>query len=448
MRDDKEMNILKIAIDECNYVKQKEKRNMPGLDEMIRIVEHYLKKNDLLCYGGTAINNLLPKSEQFYDLNVEIPDYDFYSSNAIEHTKRLTDIYSKHGYYAEAKPGVHHGTYKVFVNYIPMADITQMDKIMFDNLFDSSIEINEIRYVPPNFLRASMYLELSRPKGDVDRWEKVMKRLRLLNKYHPINKKGCQNKNIQRKLIKKNIDSKKLFTVSKNYLVERGVIFFGGYANIQYLSKYSKKNVNKDIPDFDVISEKAEHDAKLFVNELRFSGFTSARYKRMSNVDETIPNHYQIEVIPNEIIAHIYESVACHSYNILPGSESKPIKIATIDTMLSYYLYFLYTDKGYYDENRILCMIQYLFEVQEKYKYKQEGILKRFNTKCDGYQKQKEDFMNEKSEKYEELKNKKNSKEYNEWFFTYRPKTKKNGDKSKKRSITMKKRSIKKRKRT
>ena len=100
---DKEMEILKMAIDECNYLKQKEKRNMPGLNEMIRIVEQFLKTHDVMCYGGTAINNLLPEEEQFYDLDVEIPDYDFFSDNAIEHTKELTDIYVRYGYHAEAK---------------------------------------------------------------------------------------------------------------------------------------------------------------------------------------------------------------------------------------------------------------------------------------------------------------------------------------------------------
>ena len=32
---------------------------------------------------------------------------------------------------------------------------------------------------PPNYLRMAMYLELSRPDGDVSRWEKVLKRLTL-----------------------------------------------------------------------------------------------------------------------------------------------------------------------------------------------------------------------------------------------------------------------------
>jgi len=48
-----------------------------------------------------------------------------------------------------------------------------------------AIKINGILYSPPNFLRMNMYLELSRPEGDVSRWEKIFKRLTLLNKHYP-----------------------------------------------------------------------------------------------------------------------------------------------------------------------------------------------------------------------------------------------------------------------
>jgi hypothetical protein len=54
--------------------------------------------------------------------------------------------------------------------------------MIFDELFNASIKIAGIHYASPDFLRMGMFLELSRPMGDVSRWEKVMKRLNLLNK--------------------------------------------------------------------------------------------------------------------------------------------------------------------------------------------------------------------------------------------------------------------------
>ena len=82
----------------------------------------------------------------------------------------------------EVRPGVHLGTFKVFANYTGVADITQLEPEIFDKLWKESIEKEGIHYVSPDFLRMSVYLELSRPRGDVSRWKKVYSRLLLLNK--------------------------------------------------------------------------------------------------------------------------------------------------------------------------------------------------------------------------------------------------------------------------
>ena len=57
--------------------------------------------------------------------------------------------------------------------------------------------------------------------------------------------------------------------------------------------------------------------------------------------------------------------------------DNKVINVATIDTMLSFYLAFLYSDRKYYDKNRILCMSQYLFIVQQRNRLAQKGLLRR-----------------------------------------------------------------------
>ena len=145
----------------------------------------------MICYGGTAINNILPKDDQFYDKDIEVPDYDFYSSTAMDDAIELANIYHDSGYTeVEAKAGVHHGTYKVYVNYLPIADITQLNDTIFDELYKSSIKIAGIKYASADFLRMAMFLELSRPDGDVSRWEKVHKRLNLLNKHYPLKATG------------------------------------------------------------------------------------------------------------------------------------------------------------------------------------------------------------------------------------------------------------------
>ena len=173
---DKELEILRNAVDKADKLTAAKIANSPFIKKIIDIVESFLKEKRLICYGGTAINNILPKYDKFYDKQFEIPDYDFFSPNAFEDAKELADIYINNGLdEVEAKAGIHIGTYKVFVNFIPIADITQMDKTIYDSLEKEKIEINGINYAPPNFLRMAAYLELSRPAGDISRWEKILK---------------------------------------------------------------------------------------------------------------------------------------------------------------------------------------------------------------------------------------------------------------------------------
>ena len=181
--EEKELAILRESIDIAEKRKGKQTVSDPDVKKIISILEDFLKKKRLVCYGGTAINNILPLEDQFYNKDIEIPDYDFYSPSALEDAKELADIYYDYGFQeVEAKAGVHHGTYKVYVNFIPVADITFLEKSLFKKVQKEAVRVYGILYCPPNFLRMNMYLELSRPAGDISRWEKVLKRLLLLLK--------------------------------------------------------------------------------------------------------------------------------------------------------------------------------------------------------------------------------------------------------------------------
>jgi hypothetical protein len=113
------------------------------------------------------------------------------------------------------------------------------------------------------------------------------------------------------------------------------------------------------------------------------------------------------------------------------------VKIATIDTMLSFYLAFIYTNRPYYQQffDRIICMSQFLFEVQQKNRLAQKGLLKRFSINCIGHHKTVEEIRAAKTDKFAELKNNKKDPEYEEWFLRYRPLDKKDKDKDKTKQV-------------
>ena len=130
--NDCELAILRAAVDKAEERQGRKTANSPEIKNIISIVENFLRKKQLICYGGTSINSVLPKQDQFYNKDLEIPDYDFYSFDALNDAKELVDIYVSTGFQeVEAKSGQHHGTYKVYVNFIPVADITQIPKELF-----------------------------------------------------------------------------------------------------------------------------------------------------------------------------------------------------------------------------------------------------------------------------------------------------------------------------
>lgn len=419
--NDCELAILRVAVDKAEQRQGRKTANSPEIKRIIGIVENFLRKKQLICYGGTAINNILPKQDQFYNKDIEIPDYDFYSSNALNDAKELVDLYVSNGFQeVEGKSGQHHGTYKVFVNFIPVADITYIPKDLFNAIKKDSVKVAGILYSPPNLLRMNMFLELSRPAGDISRWEKVLKRLTLLNKNYPLSAKQCSTVQFQRQMT----DSEYADNIYENVqrtLTDQGVVFFGGYALSMY-SQYMPKNLKhqlEKIPDFDVLSEEPLLIAQIVKERLADIDVKDVKIIKRPGVGEVIAPHYEIKV-GKDTIAFIYEPLACHSYNIVKDG-GYDVKIATIDTMLSFWLAFLYANRPYYDKDRILCMSKYLFDVQEKNRLAQKGLLRRFSINCMGHQETVEEMRAEKAEKFNELKDKKNNPEYEEWFLRYRP---------------------------
>ena len=210
----------------------------------------------------------------------------------------------------------------------------------------------------------------------------------------------------------------------RDSITDQGLIFFGGYASSlysKYMPKRERKMFHLKSPDFDALSEDPETSAVIIKERLMDEGFEKVKVFKRPGVGEIIAPHYEITV-GKETVAFIYKPLACHSYNVIRLSGKK-VKVATIDTMLSFYLAFLYADREYYDHDRILCMSQYLFSVQARNRLEQKGLLKRFSLNCFGKQATMEDIRAEKAANFEKLKNKRGTRKWEEFFLRYNPTT-------------------------
>lgn len=417
--EEMELELIKDAVEKSDKLKSLIMTQSKEVTDIVESVEKFIKKKGLICYGGTAINNILPKKSQFYDKNVDIPDYDIYSTTPLEDSKELADIYAKQGYSnVEVRTSIHAGTYKISVIFISIVDITYMDKTTFDLMKKDAVVLDGITYAPVNYLRMSMYKELSRPNGDISRWEKVFKRLTLLNHSYPMKNKFCDSLKFDGVE-----DEDTIFEIVKKTLIKNKSLFIGEYAASlygKYMSKEHKHAFNKERFHIETLSVDPIVDTKLVKAELKKKGYNDIKIVENEPIGHIIDTHYEI-VVNGIPVCLIYKSIdGCYNYNTIKR-ENREIRVATIDTMMTFLLAAMYTGRPYYNNDKLLCMAQFLYIIQMKNKLVTRGLLKRFTLDCIGVEQTLQERRQEKTKKYRLLKHDRTSKEFNELFFKYNP---------------------------
>ena len=433
------MNIeyLKNSIKYNETFKKKKNKFERVNEDILNVVEKFIIDNKLICYGGTAINNILPKKEQFYNYKIDIPDYDFFSYDAIKHTKELCNIlsFNKNVYYVEGKNSFFEGTYKVFVNYVAVADITQVSDNFYNYLLKKNIKRNHIFYTPLHFLRMSLHQELARPTGDISRWEKIYTRLNILNKYYPIITKN-KTITLSDKILDKNY--KDIYNTLNDHFISKKYIFCNFFIMLNTFKKYLN-NYNdltkkiKNTNDFFIIYT---DNLNISINEINDLKLNIKIIKEKSQY-KFVDNY--IKILYNEtVIGYLFQTDSCLSYNKIKYNK-KNILVGNIDTILHLYFILLLIEEYPINKTSILYVINLLYSIIINYdniisKYKTHkkipNKLKRFNLPCYGIQDDKEEILKKRNKKYHKYKYNKKSEEYIKTFFKYIPtiKTNKNNN--------------------
>lgn len=363
----------------------------PGIKTSLKVVEKFLKNHPVLCYGGTAINNLLPVKDRFYDPETEVPDYDFFSKTPQEHSVIIANQLVAHGMKnVEVKPGMHLGTFKVFADFTGVADITHLTEEVFDRLWKENVVRKGIHYVPPNFLRMSMYLELSRPRGDVSRWEKVYKRLQLLNKAHPV---SCPKYTAERHEEITPLQRKQLERLMKNEPV-----VLVGVTSSEIHMKESWTTPIALLAEKDVI-ERLTKGEKVVIDE----------------ENDILPRRTTVVVDGKKDFIRFYETTACHSYH----SMANGIRVASIPTTLQFFFAYLYSDAHVKNTGSVLCIAQRLVDIANEKPERRFAILTPKD--CLGKQESFTEMKRDKAQLYSDLSKNKSSPEFLEYFFSYDP---------------------------
>ena len=390
------MEDLRTVIETLQLSNDKAAAANPTVKMSLSVVKEFLQTHPVMCYGGTAINNLLPEADRFYDLTTTIPDYDFYSKIPQEHAMLLADKLQAAGVeVVEVKPGMHLGTFKVFADYEGVADITHLDADIFDRLWEEKVVVSEIHYVSPDFLRLSMYLELSRPRGDVSRWTKVYERLQLLNKAHPL---MCPSggEAVQ--------PAPPLADAARNRIEQmlrtKPVVLLGITA-----SQIHEKTTPAWSAPVTILAEASTLESLT-------AGKTIERHEG----SEILPSHVDVMDDEGEVLLRIHETAACHSYHQMANG----IRVASIPTTLQFFLAYLYSGVHKDERTHLLCVAQRLVDLASHKAKRRYDLLTPID--CIGTQETLTDMKRHKAELYTELAVNKGSVDFLKYFFTYNPK--------------------------
>lgn len=348
----------------------------PELRRAIFIVEGFLRKTGRVCYGGQAINAQLPQKDKFYNPTISLPDYDFFSPSAKDDVDTLVNEFREAGYTEIAKRiGIHEGTSKIFVNFISIADITELAPEFYDSIYKKSTVQYGIHYADPIFLRMMAYLELSRPRGQVERWEKVYDRINLLDKAHLI--KYCRDYDTYQS----NAASIVRPTIIR-YMMATRRVFMGIDSNKLYINKSTMVRTRLLFNSRDPVvflSPDANLDADALIQS------TMAKKVQIIGYQNILPAMVAL-YHGNNLICIIVQEEACHSYIELPLTNNRKIRLASLYTLLTFYIGLYYRDEILVSHDNLLCYIKDYINLLNKYKIHPTKLFPAFPIECSGYQ--------------------------------------------------------------
>jgi hypothetical protein len=208
-------------------------------NKLFELMRVFLKKRKIILYGGTAMNLHLPEDSKIYT-EEDFPDFDCFSLNPKKDAEELANIFSKNNYkYIEIKYAMHDGTYKLYVDFEAVLDLTKISQANHRTLMKQVVEIEGFFVTSIKHLKSAAYLELSIPKSSLFRWQKVITRIKLMESEFRNNKSSFSMKNIQ--FI--SFDDKINHTIDKlrSYAIENGLVLSGNDAIEYHMNDIEEK---------------------------------------------------------------------------------------------------------------------------------------------------------------------------------------------------------------
>lgn len=273
------------------------------LKEANAFIEEFIKKNERIIYGGTAIKALIGVKEREAggtEGDFGLIDYDFYSPEYLKDSVALCNELNDAGYkYVRRVNALHPNTLRVNVDFSKefLADISYVPPEIYARIPKIKIENGKgepLWYADADWLKMDLYNQHKNPYMEVNRWLKVALRLAKLEKYYPLYEK--KKNSIKEEKGKKLIDAKLAAYLKKKD--EHGLIALGELAYCLAM----KKNLKLDKLEFMTLS--AKDDIKGVIDALKLKEWRTEEYYPFMDI---LPKRVEIVSPEMEQVIALYQ---------------------------------------------------------------------------------------------------------------------------------------------
>ena len=258
---------------------------------------------------------------------------------------------------------MHDGTYKVFVDFQRVADITQIPPPVFRHmkrLKASRASSKKLPVVPVEFLKMSLHLELSHPMGYIERWQKLYPRMKKL--YHHYPAKKC-NKTLA-------ATSQQDPQRSIEKMLKTNHIVLAGFAAARaYLPGVV-------VPFYEVIAK----DPTTIINKAH-TLVAGSTVEHIDQSDGFLMPPATVLKKANKVLLVAYPTSGCHAIT----KTDDGFTVLSIDSLLMYEYAMVLTPNPIVPTKDTRCLIGKLVDAESKADTT-SGIFSRFTLECFGEQ--------------------------------------------------------------
>lgn len=396
---------LKSAIEIAEERLEYETAHNAELLKALSIVKKFIRDYKRVCYGGTAMNMILPVEKRFYNPELDLPDYDFYTPEIESDIQILVGLLKAENFSnVYHKIGVHEGTSKILVNFVPVADITQIAAPLYAILHKRAYIIDKIHYTDPDILRMMMYLEISRPRGMVSRWEKVYERLQLINTNFPPRSTRTKGTRKGDKLPLFSGIPKGVRHLALNYCLEAERILFTGPLEQFYRRVLSGKRDTFDLGKLTGVIGILCPDVKVDAIKIKqYLGDEHIEIFFQAAKGEFVPEYAEVRYNSVPLVILLQE-VSCNSFLSFNTEDGRHINIASLDTLITiWYAISIFTKNMRKRIPGLDATIPKFIELVERNRIMKRPYLPPFSLNCQGYQKGWPTLLREKVQRKKQL---------------------------------------------